>query len=189
MPRITLANALNYITEVELHLDYSRQSVLTARYSLRREVIDFASAEWVGTFAIGEPLDEMEARTINAFLDGFDGQSNTFLLEHDRPTVATGVSARVASRAMDSNGNLVHTLSSSLADLTVGMMLTGAGKVYSVREVAGTSLVLDPQRPIAVGQAITRSTTIEVRNSASEHPPNPHGKLRWGPWEVPFVEA
>ena len=188
MARITVPEAVFY-TRVDLYLDYTRQILLRSEWSTRKRFINRSYPEWAGTITIGEPLNEEEGRAIAGWLSGFNGQANTFLLEHQLPTLEDTVSATVASSASRSDGVLEHTLSGALTDAEVGMAVAAGDKLYQIRELAGNNVVLDPQRPIPDGITVAHSTTVEVRSASPIHPSNPHTPSFWGPWEFQVIEA
>ena len=190
MARIVLPDAVSLlITRVDIYLDYSRQVSRPSEWNTRRVLIDRDYPEWVGNVTIGHPIDDDEALEVSGWMARFGGQANTFLLEHRVPTLEDGVSATVTGTAMRADGVRTHTLSGALTDAKVGMLVAAADKVYSIGEISGSTVVLDPQRTLPNGTTVGPSTTIEVRNDSSIHPSNPHDKSFWGPWFVSFVEA
>ena len=95
----------------------------------------------------------------------------------------------IASSTIRADGSRTHTLSAAPEDVTAGMMVEAASKLYRIREIADAVVVLDPQRRIPDATAVVASTNIEVRHDSPEHPPSFRDKSFWGPWTISFVEA
>lgn len=201
---MALVNLPSFIRTIgnESHLDYSRQIVIESDWSESLTVLNRSYPQWVGLLQIGrsdEYTDENDMEEniglgVEGWLSAFDGRANTANIPLHRPTIAnmsgTGnPSISIGSPTVGSDGTLSHTAgSTSGVDIRPGMRVRVGAKVYSIRSLSGSSIVLDPQRPISSG-SIVPATHIEARLENTEHPEQPRTYDFWGPWSIPWREA
>lgn len=98
-------------------------------------------------------------------------------------------SLSITGRANRADGVLQHALAARTGiNVGIGMRVLAGGRVYSIRELAARSIVLDPQRPVANG-LVTPATTIEARLEGTEHPDSAFTREFYGPWSMRWTEA
>ena len=151
---------LDALQSVVMRVDYSSQVGLQSPWTGGIQILDRGYPRWIGvaSFArIGSerPDFEIETAAIEAFFSSFHGLANWFELPHHRETLASGVSADVSSRTVNSDGDLEHGLDSALTGAMVGTRVRSGNWTFSIREIlAGNAYILDPQRPLAVNDTI-----------------------------------
>jgi len=189
MAMIATPDLTNLIQFNEIHLLHETQVVIRGGWNERLDVLNRGNAVWVGTLVIRSVGTQEEARTIRAFLSRFDGLANWAEIPTYNPTI--DASADVTARAVDSNGDLYHEFADiGPMNVEVGDMMRADGRLYIVGAVddANDRLVLDPQRPIDVGETVSPTTTVRARLVDREYPTQPQENRVWGPWTLSWRE-
>lgn len=178
-----------FTTTIEFHLDYSRQIVQRSRYSAHRFILNRGYPEWTGYVQLGKlSWDDPAARHVEAWLSGMDGIGSTTRVPLERPTIAE--STVVISSSLRADGAKVHSLANALPADNVGHILFADDKLYMIRSISGTDVVLDPQRPIADATAVIPTDYITARSAEQVHPEQILGSGgNWGPWVWNWIEA
>ena len=194
MPQLTMPTEFSSrIEAVTFQVSYSSQVELRSPWTGTSQVLDRGFPVWIGTCRVAriggaDPGSAADRLAIEAFLSSFEGVGNWFELPHHRGTLEAGVSAVVNSSALTADV-LVHTLAASLTDAVVGTRVRSGNYLYSIRDIrVGNQYVLDPQRPIAVGESIGASDTIRVTSSTQQSPVMPDSLDAAGPWTLSFRE-
>ena len=168
------------------------QLVHRSLFSGSVQVLDRGHATWQGMASLGARgnADETDGKAIEAFLAALAGQKNWTALPLNRPTIAVGTSATVASLVNATDGSVHHNISAAIG-VEPGDWLASGSRVYVVRATAnaGVQLTLDPQVPLAIGDSLGTAPTIRARARTATPPRTRRTPDFWGPWRFDWAEA
>jgi len=188
------ATVRSRILRVDLQLVHDSQIELTSPWTGASEILNRGYAAWTGTVSFG-PFEasseaaESAALEVEAFLAALDGRANWFELPHYRAAAALASGTTVASSSLDGDGVLSHELSAAPpAALGAGQAVRAGGRMFRVRAAAGTSVTLDPQRPIADGSAIAGAATVRAAAAETSSPAMALTPGLAGPWTLSWRE-
>ena len=182
-------NIHTIIEQNEFHFDHSRQIVHKSKWSNFVGILEPPTfPQWTGTFRTIEVAKwDQRLPGVRAWLSALNGQANIFDLPIHETTIDESV--RVIRNGERVDGIIVHDLEAPIGGAVPGVHLQANGKLYIIRKITPTQVILDPQRRLPDGTRLQPTDVIRVRSLSSVHPAMPRTRDTYGPYSLDWIEA